>query len=70
MIKVWEYSHLSHVDYFEPEVANVCKKNLEKCIKALNEVWDKENYVCLATALLRFQFERSKLERLMHLNNI
>lgn len=40
MKKVWKYSHLLHVDYFEPKVGNVCKKNLERCIEALNEVWD------------------------------
>ena len=65
MIKVWEYSHLSHVNYFEPEVAKVFSKNLEKCIDTLNQVWDTENYACLEFALLWFQFERNKLEKLM-----
>ena len=64
-IKVWEYSHLSHVNYFEPEVAKVFSKNLEKCIDTLNQVWDMENYACLEFALLWFQFERNKLEKLM-----
>ena len=65
MIKVWEYSHLSHINYFEPEVVKVFRKNLEKCIEALNQVWDTENFVWLEFALLWFQFERNKLERLM-----
>ena len=64
MIKVWEYSHLSHVNDFEPEVAKVFQTNLEKCIETLNQVYDTENYVCLESALLWFQFERHKLERL------
>ena len=65
MIKVWEYSHLSHINYFEPEVVKVFSKNLEKCIEALNQVWDTEHYVFLEFSLLWFQFERNKLERLM-----
>ena len=45
MIKVWEYLHLSHINYFEPEVVKVFRKNLGKCIEALNQVWDTENFV-------------------------
>ena len=53
MIKVWEYSHLSHVNYFEPEVAKVCRKNLEKCIETPNQVSDTENCVsCICIALV------------------
>ena len=46
-------------------MAKVFRKNLEKCIEALNQVYDTENYVCLESALLWFQFERHKLGRLI-----